>query len=130
MGLPDALRTEQVVFEATGGVHAAACFSVDGELLVLREDIGRHNALDKVIGWAGLARRVPLSDVILLVSGRISFEIVQKAALAGIPVIGAVSAPSSLAVQTAERLGITVVGFLRGERFNVYSHPARVDLSV
>lgn len=129
VGLPDALRTEQVVFETTGGVHAAACFSSDGDLLVLREDIGRHNALDKVIGWAGLARRVPLSDVILLVSGRISFEIVQKAALAGIPVIGAVSAPSSLAVQTADRLGITVVGFLRGERFNVYSHPARVDLS-
>jgi FdhD protein len=128
VGLPDVLRTEQAVFETTGGVHAAACFTADGVLLVLREDIGRHNALDKVIGWAALSHRIPLSDVILLVSGRVSFEIVQKAASAGIPVIGAVSAPSSLAVQTAERLGITVIGFLRGDRFNVYSHPARVDL--
>jgi FdhD protein len=128
VGLPDVLRTEQTVFETTGGVHAAACFTAVGDLLVLREDIGRHNALDKVIGWAALAHRIPLTEVILLVSGRVSFEIVQKAASAGIPVIGAVSAPSSLAVQTAERLGITVVGFLRGERFNVYSHPARIDL--
>jgi len=129
VAMPDRLRSEQAVFDATGGVHAAALFSVDGELECLREDIGRHNALDKVIGWAALARRLPLSESVVLVSGRVSFEIVQKAALAGIPVIGAVSAPSSLAVQTAARLGITLVGFLRGDHFNVYSHPERVDLA-
>jgi FdhD protein len=129
ISLPDRLREHQAVFDATGGVHAAALFSTSGELQCLREDIGRHNALDKVIGWAALARRVPLSDAVLLVSGRVSFEIVQKAAMAGIPVIGAVSAPSSLAVQTADRLGITVAGFLRGDRFNLYSHPERVDVT-
>ena len=129
VALPDRLRAEQAVFDATGGVHAAALFSATGELQCLREDIGSHNALDKVIGWAALARRVPLSDAVLLVSGRVSFEIVQKAAMAGIPVIGAVSAPSSLAVQTAARLGITVAGFLRGDHFNLYSHPERVDVS-
>jgi FdhD protein len=127
--LPDRLREEQAVFDATGGVHAAALFSPSGDLQCLREDIGRHNALDKVIGWAGLARRLPLSDAVLLVSGRVSFEIAQKAAMAGIPVIGAVSAPSSLAVQTAARLGITVAGFLRGDHFNLYSHPERVDVA-
>jgi FdhD protein len=129
VALPDRLRTDQAVFEATGGVHAAALFTVDGELECVREDIGRHNALDKVIGWAALARRLPLSESVVLVSGRVSFEIVQKAAMAGIPVLGAVSAPSSLAVQTAARLGITVVGFLRGDHFNVYSHPERVDIA-
>lgn len=129
VGLPGAMRDGQVVFERTGGVHAAACFGPTGELLVVREDVGRHNALDKVIGWAALTRRLPLSHTILVVSGRVSFEIVQKAAVAGVPVIGAVSAPSSLAVQAADRLGITVVGFLRGDRFNVYTHPERVDLA-
>jgi len=129
VALPDRLREEQAVFDVTGGVHAAALFTTSGELRCLREDIGRHNALDKVIGWAALARRVPLSDAVLLVSGRVSFEIVQKAAMAGIPVIGAVSAPSSLAVQTAARLGITIAGFLRGDRFNLYSHPERVDVA-
>jgi FdhD protein len=129
VALPERLREEQAVFDATGGVHAAGLFSAGGELECLREDIGRHNALDKVIGWAALARRIPLADSVLLVSGRVSFEIVQKAAMAGIPVIGAVSAPSSLAVQTAARLGITVAGFLRGDRFNVYTHPERVDLA-
>jgi FdhD protein len=129
VALPDRLRAEQAVFDVTGGVHAAALFSSAGELQCLREDIGRHNALDKVIGWAALARRVPLSDAVLLVSGRVSFEIVQKAAMAGIPVIGAVSAPSSLAVQTAARLGITLAGFLRGDHFNIYSHAERVDVS-
>jgi FdhD protein len=114
------------VFDVTGGVHATGCFTPDGELLVTREDVGRHNALDKVIGWAALSGALPLSESVCIVSGRVSFEIVQKAATAGIPVVGAVSAPSSLAVQTAERLGVTVVGFLRGERFNVYSGPERV----
>jgi FdhD protein len=129
VALPDRLRAAQAVFDATGGVHAAALFAANGELECLREDIGRHNALDKAIGWAALARHVPLSDRVVLVSGRVSFEIVQKAAMAGIPVIGAVSAPSSLAVQTAARLGITVVGFLRGDHFNIYSHPERVDVA-
>jgi FdhD protein len=114
------------VFDATGGVHATGCFSTDGTLQVVREDVGRHNAIDKVIGWAALSGALPLAEAVCIVSGRVSFEIVQKAATAGIPVLGAVSAPSSLAVQTAERLGVTVVGFLRGERFNVYTHPARV----
>jgi len=129
VALPDRVRAEQAVFDATGGVHAAALFTAAGDLECLREDIGRHNALDKAIGWAALARRLPLHDSVLIVSGRVSFEIVQKAAIAGIPVIGAVSAPSSLAVQTAARLGITVVGFLRGDHFNIYSHPERVDVA-
>jgi len=124
--LPDRLRAAQSVFDATGGVHATGCFTADGALQVVREDVGRHNAFDKVVGWAALAGSLPLADAVCLVSGRVSFEIVQKAAVAGVPVIGAVSAPSSLAVQAAERLGVTVVGFLRGDRFNVYSHPERV----
>lgn len=126
--MPSVLRDAQVVFDATGGVHATGCFTPDGELRVVREDVGRHNALDKVIGWAALSGALPLSDAVCIVSGRVSFEIVQKAAGAGIPVIGAVSAPSSLAVQTAERLGVTIVGFLRGERFNVYTHRDRVEV--
>lgn len=126
--MPATLRDAQAVFDATGGVHAVGCFGPDGEVQVVREDVGRHNALDKVVGWAALSGALPLSDAVCIVSGRVSFEIVQKAASAGIPVVGAVSAPSSLAVHTAERLGITVVGFLRGDQFNVYSHPDRVVL--
>jgi FdhD protein len=126
--LPERLRGAQSVFDATGGLHAAACFGADGELTVLCEDVGRHNAVDKVVGHAALQGRLPLADQLLLVSGRMSFEIVQKAAVAGIPILCAVSAPSSLAVEAADRLRQTVVGFLRGDRFNVYTHPERIEL--
>ena len=126
--LPEQLRRAQSVFDATGGLHASACFDPDGELTVLREDVGRHNAVDKVVGHAARQGRLPLADQLLLVSGRMSFEIVQKAAVAGVPILCAVSAPSSLAVEAADRLGQTVVGFLRGDRFNVYTHPERIDL--
>jgi FdhD protein len=124
--LPDKLRAEQRVFEATGGLHAAGLFTSDGELLAVREDVGRHNAVDKVIGWAIQADRIPLSDTVLIVSGRASFELVQKAVMAGIPMLGAVSAPSSLAVDLAAEAGLTLVGFLRGETMNVYTHGERV----
>jgi FdhD protein len=124
--LPTLLGEAQAVFDMTGGLHAAATFLADGTLISVREDVGRHNAVDKLIGEALLARRLPLSEQVLMVSGRLSFEIVQKAAVAGIPMLCAVSAPSSLAVKTAEQFGQTVVGFLRDERFNVYSHPERV----
>lgn len=127
--LPQQLEARQRVFEQTGGLHASARFTVAGELVAVREDVGRHNALDKLIGHAFLAGELPLREQVLLVSGRLSFELVQKAAVAGIPVLCAVSAPSSLAVAAAERFGQTVVGFLRGERFNVYTHPDRIDLS-
>jgi FdhD protein len=127
-GLPAALLEHQKVFGATGGLHAAARFRTDGKLLELREDVGRHNALDKLVGQALLAGMLPLAHEVLLVSGRLSFELVQKAAVAGIPILCAVSAPSSLAVQTAEQFNQTVVGFLRDGRCNVYTHPDRVDL--
>ncbi|HXX18097.1 MAG TPA: formate dehydrogenase accessory sulfurtransferase FdhD [Candidatus Acidoferrum sp.] len=127
--LPDALRASQAVFGRTGGLHAAALFDAKGKLLVLREDIGRHNAVDKVIGWALLENRVPLSDAVLLVSGRGGFEIVQKAIVAGLPVVASVSAPSSLAVQLARELRLTLIGFLRGRRFVIYAGEERVKKS-
>jgi FdhD protein len=126
--LPDALRKSQTVFDATGGLHAAGLFSPAGELRVLREDVGRHNAVDKLVGHAVMTGLLPLSDSVLIVSGRLSFEIVQKAAVAGIPIVGAVSAPSSLAVATAERFEQTLVGFLRDGRGNIYTHPERIDV--
>lgn len=124
--LPEKLRESQAVFGRTGGLHAAAAFSAAGDLLVLREDIGRHNAVDKVVGWALQNGRLPLSDCALMVSGRGGFEIVQKALVAGIPVLASVSAPSSLAVQMARELGMTLVGFLRGRRFVTYSAAERI----
>lgn len=124
--LPEKLRESQAVFGRTGGLHAAAAFDSAGKLLVLREDIGRHNAVDKVVGWALREGHLPLSDCALMVSGRGGFEIVQKALVAGIPVLASVSAPSSLAVQMARELGMTFIGFLRGRRFVIYSGPERI----
>ena len=126
LGLPDRLRSSQRVFERTGGLHAAGLFAADGELESVREDVGRHNAIDKVIGERLLAGAIPLLERVVQVSGRVSFEIVQKAAVARIPVVSAVGAPSSLAVEAADRLGVTVLGFVRDGRCNVYTHPARV----
>lgn len=119
--LPETLRSEQAVFSRTGGLHAAALFDASGQLLALREDIGRHNAVDKIAGWALMQKKLPLTRHVLLVSGRGGFEIVQKALAAGIPILASVSAPSSLAVQLARELGLTLVGFLRGRRFVVYA---------
>ncbi|MGH9087797.1 MAG: formate dehydrogenase accessory sulfurtransferase FdhD [Acidimicrobiales bacterium] len=125
-GLPDRLRRRQRVFDRTGGLHAAGLFDHTGRLLAVREDIGRHNAVDKLVGWAALQGRLPLDSAVLMVSGRVSFEIVQKAAVAGVPIVAAVSAPSSLAVRTARSLGMTLVGFVREGRANVYSAPWRL----
>ena len=124
--LPERLRAKQGVFEKTGGLHAAGLFSLEGELIALREDVGRHNALDKLIGWAVMQKRLPLSGTILLVSGRTSYEIVQKSLVARIPIVCGVSAPSSLAVDLARRFGMTLAGFLRGERFNLYAGEDRI----
>jgi FdhD protein len=124
--LPEALRSSQDVLERTGGLHAAALFDSQATLLVLREDIGRHNAVDKVIGWALREHRLPLRESVLLVSGRGGFEIVQKAIVAGLPIVASVSAPSSLAVQLARELRLTLIGFLRGRRFVVYAGEERI----
>jgi FdhD protein len=125
--LPDRLREAQRVFSRTGGLHAAGLFSADGELIVVREDVGRHNAVDKVVGWALLHGRLPLTGCVMLVSGRASFELVQKAVLAGVPLLAAVSAPSSLAVDLAEEADLTLVGFLRGPSMNVYTGAHRLS---
>ena len=126
LALPDRLREQQALFDSTGGLHAAGLFTAEGEPLCVREDVGRHNAVDKVVGWALREGRLPLRGTVLQVSGRASFELVQKCHLAGIPVLAAVSAPSSLAVDLAEEVGITLAGFSRGDRVTVYTHPERV----
>jgi FdhD protein len=125
--LPERLREAQPAFAATGGLHATGLFSPDGELLCLREDVGRHNAMDKVVGWAFREGRLPLAEAVLCVSGRLSFELVQKAAVAGCPVLVAVGAPSSLAVDLAADRGVTLCGFVRGGSLNVYTEPWRLD---
>jgi FdhD protein len=128
--LPEKLREAQGLFEATGGLHAAALFDAEGNLVALKEDVGRHNATDKLVGWALLEGRLPLSGHLIMVSGRSSFEILQKCLAAGVPVVCAISAPSSLAVDVARRFNMTLIGFLRGNRFNVYSGNERVHLGL
>lgn len=125
--LPEKLRERQSLFDSTGGLHAAALFDANGELLALREDVGRHNATDKLIGWALMEGRLPLSEGIVMVSGRSSFEILQKCLQAGVPMVCAISAPSSLAVDVAREFGMTLIGFLRGEKFNLYSGAERIS---
>jgi FdhD protein len=124
--MSDVLRKAQRTFDTTGGLHAAGLFTVDGRLVAVREDVGRHNAVDKVVGWALREHRLPLSGHVLLVSGRASFELTQKASMAGIPILAAVSAPSTLAVELADEVGLTLVGFLRGTTMNVYTRPDRI----
>ena len=124
--MPAQLRARQVVFDDTGGLHAAGLFARDGALVDSAEDVGRHNAVDKIVGRMLMREALPLSDSILCVSGRTSFEIVQKAVFAGIPVVAAVSAPSTLAISLAETLGVTLIGFVRGDGFNIYAHPERI----
>jgi len=126
LALPDRLRAAQAGFARTGGLHAAALVAPDGELLVVREDVGRHNAVDKVIGWAALEGRLPLAGTILLASGRLGFEIAQKALVAGIPILAAISAPSSLSVELARENGLTLVAFLRGDALNIYAGAERI----
>jgi len=126
--LPEALRAQQAVFQYTGGIHGCAFFDMQGNLLMMREDVGRHNALDKLIGASLASKSLKMTDSVLLLSGRISFELVQKAAMAAVPIIAAVGAPSSLAVKSAEELGITLIGFLRDKRFNIYTHRERIAL--
>lgn len=128
--LPDALRSAQPLFSRTGGLHAAGLFDTTGKLIALREDVGRHNALDKLIGWALMEKRLPLKESILLVSGRGSFEIIQKALVAGVPIVACISAPSSLAAQFAWEFNLTLVGFLRGKRFLIYTGDDRVRLGM
>lgn len=127
IALPEKFRASQAVFGQTGGLHAAALFSASGDLLVVREDIGRHNAVDKIAGWALLENRIPIANEVLLVSGRGGFEVVQKAIVAGLPVVASVSAPSGLAVRLARELGLTLIGFLRERRFVIYAGEERIS---